>query len=507
MSRDRMAVRASATAVGIMGLAVIVSWLFDISLPSELVPGTTTMKFNTAVCLAALASCLLVDRPRVTVTVCGLVCLLAGVTLLEYAVGDLGIDQLVVADNRNEEGPPGRMSGVAALCLIVLALAHMANTAGRRRIAQSLAASTVFVSAVAILGYVYGVDSLYSVGPYSTMALHTAVALVLLSIATLAAVPDGVVPWVLTGTDAGAILQRRLYPVALLVLPSLGLIRLVAHRREIYETGFAIALNITIASAILTGVTIRAAIVVRRLDDERFAAADALRTLNENLEGMVRERSDALEHERTVVAVLQDRTRIARDLHDRVIQRIFAVGMRLAGIPASTVAPDVHTRLNEAVDELDASIRELRQTIFELGRGTDVDPAQEIAATATRLEASLGFAPSLTISGDLDRIGDQVASHLVVVLREALSNVARHARATAVDLSLAVAGDEAVLVVADNGIGFPPDLTRRSGVANIRSRAAQLGGSAEWAQRAPAGTVLTFRAPVTTADDSPRQPG
>ena len=484
MSRDRRAAVIASMAAMAIAATVLVGWLFELERLTRLVPGQVTMKFNAAACLVILGSSLLVRRQRPVLVLSGVVAILAALTILEVAFDrDFGIDI------------KGRMPGSTALCLVVLALAGAAAVLRRRHLAQALAAVALVVSSVALLGYLYGVDSLYEAGPYSTMAPHTALALLLLTLATLASVEDGVVAWVLTGTDAGAILQRRLYPVALLVLPALGASRLVAERSNFYNARFGLALNITVASAIVTAVTIRAAITLRRLDDDRRRAADELRTLNADLARLVDERSEDLEHERTLVAVLQDRNRIARDLHDRVIQRIFGAGLILGSAQAGPVEA-AQDKIGDAINELDSAIRELRQTIFELGAGVDADTASALSMTVGRIARILGFEPTVTINGDLDRIAPDVANHLVAVLHEALSNVARHAHATRASVTLTIDDDAISMVVSDDGSGVPTGSTRSSGTANIKGRAAQLGGTAQWSAGRP-GTVLTIRVPLT----------
>ncbi|NYI05459.1 GAF domain-containing protein [Allostreptomyces psammosilenae] len=183
------------------------------------------------------------------------------------------------------------------------------------------------------------------------------------------------------------------------------------------------------------------------------------------------------------LAVLEDRDRIARDLHDVVIQRLFATGMQLQGAARAATDPDVVARVDRAVDELDATIQDVRTAIFALQHEPEAAEAglrARVLREAGAVTVALGFAPAVRFVGPVDaRVHDPVARNLLAVLREALSNAARHARATAVEVSVEVAGDAVTLTVTDDGVGLPDGLSRRSGLANIVRRAEALDGTAE----------------------------
>jgi signal transduction histidine kinase len=210
--------------------------------------------------------------------------------------------------------------------------------------------------------------------------------------------------------------------------------------------------------------------------------------------------------DRERLAVLADRDRIARDLHDLVIQRLFAVGMVLEGARRAAPGTEAADRVETAVRELDATVQEIRTAIFALQQPPDEAPAglrtrvlRETGAAA-RL---LGFPPSVTFTGPVDAlVGESVAAHLVAALREGLSNAARHARASRVEVVVDATarlpdGRDAVrLTVADDGTGVPADVTRRSGLRNLARRAESLGGSAGTGPGlAGRGTTLTWQAP------------
>ena len=199
------------------------------------------------------------------------------------------------------------------------------------------------------------------------------------------------------------------------------------------------------------------------------------------------------------LAIFQDRDRIARDLHDLVIQRLYATGMSLQGAMPLLTRPEAATRVSSAVDALDETIREIRSAIFSLqSRG---DPRQhglraQVLQVVDEMTAALGFAPSLRLVGPLDEaVPADAGEQLLSALREALSNAARHAAASRVDVTVEI-GDELMLRVRDDGTGMG-QTTRRSGLANMAERAADLGGKLVIGPAEGGGTQLDWRVPVS----------
>jgi signal transduction histidine kinase len=207
------------------------------------------------------------------------------------------------------------------------------------------------------------------------------------------------------------------------------------------------------------------------------------------------------EHRRQAeqMAVFEDRDRIAKDLHDLVIQRLYATGMSLQGVTSMIKAPEVADRISRSVDALDETIREIRSAIFALQTHPDARPAAlraRVLFVAQEMASALGFAPSLQLDGALDTmVPDEIAEHLLTALRESLSNAARHADATQVDVTITV-NHHLVLTVLDNGVGIAPG-GRRSGLRNLAQRAAGLGGSLTARPGAAGGTELVWRVPLT----------
>jgi signal transduction histidine kinase len=229
------------------------------------------------------------------------------------------------------------------------------------------------------------------------------------------------------------------------------------------------------------GQRMRGALVVGRLQGrDRFDEADlAMASTFANHAAVALELADARADQQRVV-LLEDRDRIARDLHDHVIQRLFAAGLTVQSVAGGLCEDERALRLERVVFGIDETIRQIRTSIFEL-RGS-LGP--ETGTVRTRLLAvlgevtqTLGFEPRLSFTGPIDSVvPEAVVPDLVAVLREALSNVARHAGASRAEVALSASAAEVVLEIIDDGVGLGAS-QRRSGLANLRMRAERHGGS------------------------------
>ncbi len=199
------------------------------------------------------------------------------------------------------------------------------------------------------------------------------------------------------------------------------------------------------------------------------------------------------------LALFEDRERIARELHDTVIQRLFATGLTLQATVRLIEQPDVVERLQALVEDLDVTVRHVRSAIFELHTarlpGSSVrQAALDLCAESSR---SMGFEPSVRFDGPVDSAVDEtLAEHILAVLREALSNVTRHANASRAEVVMSVADGEFTLTVDDDGSGITNAGRGGRGVDNMRSRAALLGGSADLRPGGAGGTHLSWRVPL-----------
>jgi signal transduction histidine kinase len=192
------------------------------------------------------------------------------------------------------------------------------------------------------------------------------------------------------------------------------------------------------------------------------------------------------------LVVLEDRERIARDLHDHVIQRLFASGLTLEGV-AGSADPATAARVGAVVDDLDVAIQQIRTLIFRLQspgpartvRSVVVEAAEEAAVV-------LGSEPDVLFEGPVDTVADRdLVDDVAAVAREALSNVVRHARATDVQVKVTAARHRLRVVVADDGVG-PGTGSRRSGLSNLERRAGRHGGACELVARPAVGTELVW---------------
>lgn len=196
--------------------------------------------------------------------------------------------------------------------------------------------------------------------------------------------------------------------------------------------------------------------------------------------------------------VTAEHERIARDLHDTVIQRLFAIGMRLQASERLADGP-VADRISDTVENIDQVIREIRETIFDLSHpdreGANV--RREVRAVASEAAGHLGFSPRINFRGPVETaVTEQMCNQMIPVLREALANVGRHAKASAADVLLTVADGYLTLAVADDGIGISDEPTAGHGTFNMRERAEDLGGDLSISRRKPAGTLLQWKVPI-----------
>jgi signal transduction histidine kinase len=310
---ERLA-RGLALVVVVVSASVVLGWALHVPLLVTLLPHLVSIKLNTALCLLALGASVgrLVPGHRwLPVPVLAVTTAM----LVEHVTGtSLGIDELLVEDFTWAPGgdPPGRMAIATAVGLSVLAAALLAQERGRVRSSQVLASLGLVTGFVALLGYGYGVSSLQAVVAYSTVALHTAVLLVLLSVAVLARQPDGYVPWLLVGQDPGAVVGRWLVAVALLGLPALGAAQLAGQRAGWYDGVFGLALTVLVSAAVIVALALVTGRRLQAVDVARRAALAELETLVDSL----REGRDEAwgRAERTVRELAAERTRFARSV-------------------------------------------------------------------------------------------------------------------------------------------------------------------------------------------------
>jgi len=211
----------------------------------------------------------------------------------------------------------------------------------------------------------------------------------------------------------------------------------------------------------------------------------------------MRRQSEAeLASARERLAILDDRERIARDLHDSIIQELFAAGLGLQTIIGRVDDPDVVARIETSIDRLEATITRLRNVIFDLRRPIEAGHLGSALEEVLRSAAiELGFDAKLDVEGDLDAVPPRVREHLVPTVREAVMNVAKHADASRITVAIDV-GAELTLTVLDDGRGLVPAAGSGFGLANMRDRARTLGGTFTIEDRDGGGTAVVWSVPL-----------
>lgn len=196
------------------------------------------------------------------------------------------------------------------------------------------------------------------------------------------------------------------------------------------------------------------------------------------------------------LTVITDRDRIARDLHDHVIQRLFAHGLNLQSTHSRTRTPEIRQRISDMIDDVQNIITDVRTTIFDLHGGTDENRQLRLALQEiiTEHTGDTALRTTVRMSGPLNVVTGTVADHAEAVLREALSNIVHHAHADSVTITITV-DDNLTLDVTDDGIGIPTTVAR-SGLHNLTSRAQQAGGTFTATPLDQGGTRLTWSAPL-----------
>jgi len=253
---------------------------------------------------------------------------------------------------------------------------------------------------------------------------------------------------------------------------------------------FEMVLSRRFAGDLPVEVLVQASAASEDTGDRSFVAL--VRDISERVEAEERLRSASQE-----LRLVEDRERIGRDLHDIVVQRLFAAGMSLQATSSLAAEDrDLSRRINTVVDELDLTIREIRTAIY----GLQPEAARRAGLRSAVMQivegqrSALGLQPSIRFEGVLDVVADDLAEQLLATLREALSNVGRHAEATSVDVSIQ-AGEQLVLQVADNGIGIPATPSTGHGLSNMAVRAEQLGGTFTTSPAERGGTVVRWSVP------------
>jgi signal transduction histidine kinase len=255
------------------------------------------------------------------------------------------------------------------------------------------------------------------------------------------------------------------------------------------------------AVPLMTAGLVQGVLLVARLrGGARFSESDLEMAADFASQASVAMELEAARADRQRMVVLEDRGRIARDLHDHVIQQLFGTGLELQSIAGGVPAGPVSDRILQSVTNLDASISQIRTIIFALSGNAEDSRAtvrHSIIDLANELSSSLVSTPTVTFSGPVDLVvTNDLADDVLAVAREALVNVVKHADAAHVSVVLAVRGGEVSLEISDDGKGIS-DARRRSGIANLEERAVRRGGTFAL-ESDSTGTRVIWRVPYST---------
>jgi signal transduction histidine kinase len=236
-----------------------------------------------------------------------------------------------------------------------------------------------------------------------------------------------------------------------------------------------------------------------KLDGEDFTDVD-----EELAVGLAAAAGVAIENARLLARareldIAQERERIARDLHDTVIQRLFATGLSLQSAARLADQPEVIDRIQQAVDELDLTVRDVRSSIFELNPPATSSRGlrRQLLAVGDEFFDALGFSPTFRFEGPVDSgVPDSLAPHVVAVVREGLANVAKHAGSPTAEVRVSVGGGRVTVAIDDAGRGLGSQVGRGNGIRNLTARAAELGGTFDASDRRGGGTAIRWQVPV-----------
>lgn len=292
------------------GCAVLIGWVLNVGWLKQPLPAGVSMKINTALAFILAGTSLrsATNRPLVARTLGFLVALIGLLTLAEYVFGwDLGIDELILLDETAAAPPSGRMAPATAFCLAALGLA-LGVPRGRAWIAHVSALAAMFVSSVAVLGYLYHVEALYQeVSSYTAMAFHNAVLIVVLAIGVLWRDPPAGVMAVIRADDLGGFASRRLLRIAIPLPVLLGWLTVEGQRANFYGVEFGTALLVVLTIGVMASVIRSVATTIGSIDSARQEASRALVTLNATLEERVAHQTATLRNRETELRLVTEK--------------------------------------------------------------------------------------------------------------------------------------------------------------------------------------------------------
>jgi signal transduction histidine kinase len=500
-------------SVSVLGIVSLAGWILDFH-PEPGFLGLVAMKANTAVCftLAGL-SLTLQSSPSVIPSkhaylargLAAVVVTVALVTAAEYMFNlDLEIDQLLFEDTPPETGPsfPGRMAPASASNFVLLGLALLLLDTpvgpNRRWPAQYLTFGSLVITLLAFIAYFYRVEVPVKTAPYVTIALHTLIGFAILSLGILIARPDRGVLAALTGNSPGSVVARRLLPAAILFPLLVGWLSNLAERAGLLGFGFGTAIFAISLILAFTGLVLWAAHGLNRTDAERKGIQRELLVSRERLRGLASRLQAARE---------QERASLAREIHDTMAQELTRLKLDIAWLNRRMSRPVKEADQNLVREKLaamrevtDLSISTVQRLATEL-RPVVLDTLGLYAAIEWQVrdfEARTGVHCEIFLPEGTPKLDQERSTAIFRILQESLTNIARHARATKVEVCLHVTPMNVSLSVRDNGsgiaegkLGDPHSL----GLIGMRERAALLNGECRVSGLPTGGTSVDISLP------------
>lgn len=498
---------AQAAGFGLiaLGTLVLIGWALDVPVLKSITPGLASMKPNTALQFVLVGGALVCagrpgwERGRAAL---GLLVAFGGaLVLVEYAFAvDLRVDQALFVD-RASTTTPGRMSEVTAANFVFVGLAlAVLDVAGRPRPSHLLVMPAGVIALVALCGYLYGAQSMYAIGPFGTVAVHTAAAFAVAVMATLAARPGvGVMAVVASDTSAGSFL-RRIGPALVLVPAVLGWLHQRGLRAGLYDPSFGMAVAVAATMVALGTLAWSTALSLGRVELDRGRVTRDLRRLNEELESRVASRTAELG------ATLAERTILLQEVHHRVKNNLQVVSSLLNLQARQLPAGGGREQLRQCQQRV-RTIALMHEQLYRSATFRGVSFGAYARSLAQSVVETTGLPPERVrldlLIGD-DEIPAEQAISCGLILNELLSNAAKHAfpdgRSGRVTVRV-THGTEIELSVEDDGVGLPdgfdPEHPSSLGTRIVRVLAEQLEGVATFER--DAGTRVRIRFPVPVA--------
>lgn len=475
--------------------------------------------------------------------VCALVVMgIGAVTLIEYAGRyDTGINSLFGAERlaMNEaDSFVARPSPHTALSLLLIGssiLLLSLRSSALEGAAQLLAVAVLLIASLAITGYIFHATFLYAISSQTGMALHTAIAFLLLGVGVLFARPDNAFMAVVMSDTCGGHLARRLIPAALSIPVLLGVGILACVRLELYESAYVLPLFVVASAAIFSVLIWRSAQTLFHVDAGRNRAERELRKSHGALETMVKERTaelslvnqtlqaEVIEHKkaeaararllsRLVAAQEEERRRLSRELHDHMGQYLSALTLRLKTlqplVAEHETARNNLRNLQELTDKLADEVHhlawELRPAALDdLGLQTALQNYAERWAEQTGIEVDFH-------SGGLERqrLPSEIETTIYRTVQEAMNNILKHAYARRVSVILERRRTSVLIIVEDDGRGFDVESVigatnggRGLGLPGMHERVASVGGTLNIESTQGVGTTVHIRIPLHTSSE------